>query len=55
MLVLVDGSYPDSLWRFLLGIARWEASLLAYLASPVDRYPPCTLETGPLSPAAPPS
>lgn len=55
VLVLVDGSYPDSLWRFLLGIVRWEASLFSYLASLVDRYPPFTLETGPLSPAAPTS
>jgi hypothetical protein len=55
VLVLVDGGYPDSLWRFLLGIVRWEACLLAYLASLVDRYPPFTLETGPLSPAAPSS
>jgi hypothetical protein len=55
VLVLVDGRYPDSLWRFLLGIVRWEACLLAYLASLVDRYPPFTLETGPLSPAAPSS
>ena len=55
VLVLVDGSYPHSLWRFLLGIVRWEASLLAYLASLVDRYPPFTLETGRLSPAAPSS
>ena len=55
VLVLVDGRYPDSLWRFLLGIVRWEACLLAYLASLVDRYPSFTLETGPLSPAAPSS
>jgi Domain of unknown function (DUF4389) len=38
--VLVDERYPDSLWRFLLGLVRWEARLLAYLASLVDRYPP---------------
>jgi hypothetical protein len=55
VLVLVDEKYPDSFWRFLLGIVRWEACLLAYLASLVDRYPPFTLETGSLSPAAPSS
>lgn len=55
VLVLADGSYPESVWRFLLGIVRWEACLLAYLASLVDHYPPFTLETGPLSPAAPTS
>lgn len=55
VLVLVNESYPASLWGFLLGLVRWEANLLAYLASLVDRYPPFTLETGPLSPAAPSS
>ena len=55
VLVLIDGNYPDSLWRFLLGIVRWEAYLLAYLVSLVDRYPPFTLETGPLAPPAPSS
>jgi hypothetical protein len=55
VLVLVDENYPDSLWRFLHGIVRWEACLLAYLASLVDRYPPFALETGSVSPAAPSS
>jgi hypothetical protein len=55
VLVLVDEKYPESVWRFVLGIVRWEACLLAYLASLVDRYPPFALETGSLSPAAPSS
>jgi Domain of unknown function (DUF4389) len=55
VLVLVTESYPESLWRFLLGLVRWEAYLLAYLASLVDRYPPYTLETGSGPPAAPSS
>jgi hypothetical protein len=55
VLVVVKGTYPEGMWRFLLGIVRWEACLLAYLASLVDRYPPFTLETGPVSPAAPAS
>jgi uncharacterized protein DUF4389 len=50
--VLVNETYPESLWRFLLGLVRWEAWLLAYLASLVDHYPPFTLETGSASPAA---
>jgi hypothetical protein len=52
--VLVDERYPESMWRFLRGIVRWEACLLAYLGSLVDRYPPFTLETGAVSPAASP-
>jgi Domain of unknown function (DUF4389) len=55
VLVLVNERYPDSLWRFLLGLVRWEACLLAYLASLVDRYPPFTLETASVSRAAPSS
>jgi hypothetical protein len=55
VLVLVDEKYPDGLWRLLLGIVRWEACLLAYLASLVDRYPPFAFETGSVSRAAPSS
>jgi hypothetical protein len=55
VLVLVDESYPDSMWRFLRGIVRWEACLFAYLASLVDRYPPFTFETGSVSSVAPSS
>jgi hypothetical protein len=44
--VLVNGTYPAGLWRFLRGLLRWEACLLAYLASLVDRYPSFWLETG---------
>ena len=45
VLILIDERYPESLWRFMLGIVRWEANLLAYLASLTDRYPPFTLQT----------
>ena len=55
VLVLANQRYPESLWRFQYGIVRWEACLLAYLASLTDRYPPFALETGSVSPAAPPS
>lgn len=50
---LVGGTYPEGMWRFLLGIVRWEACVLAYLASLVDRYPPFALQTASVSPAAP--
>lgn len=55
VLVLAGGTYPESLWHFLRGIVRWEACLVTYLASLVDRYPPFRLETGRLSPVAPSS
>jgi hypothetical protein len=53
VLVLVNGRYPEGMWRFLLGIVRWESCVLAYLASLVDRYPPFVLQTGSASSAAP--
>jgi Domain of unknown function (DUF4389) len=52
VLVLVNERYPEGMWKFLLGIVRWEAHLLAYLASLVDRYPPFSLDTGPVPSAA---
>jgi Domain of unknown function (DUF4389) len=55
VLVLVNERYPESAWRFLCGIIGWEACLFAYLASLTNRYPPFTLETGSVSPAAPSS
>ena len=46
IMVLVQENYPDGLYRFQLGILRWEARLLGYHASLVDAYPPFTLDTG---------
>jgi hypothetical protein len=43
--VLADERYPVGMWRFLRGLLRWEACVLAYLASLVDRYPPFTFES----------
>jgi hypothetical protein len=55
VLVLLRERYPESVWRFLCGIVRWEANVLAYLASLTDHYPPFTLETDSMSSAAPSS
>jgi Domain of unknown function (DUF4389) len=55
ILVLVNERYPDGAWRFLCGIVRWEANVLAYLASLTERYPPFSLERSSLSSAAPSS
>jgi Domain of unknown function (DUF4389) len=53
--VLVAERYPEGLWRFLRGLVRWYARVLAYLASLVGDYPPFSLDTGPAAPAAPAS
>jgi hypothetical protein len=41
--ILIAAGYPELLWRFQRAIVRWEARLLAYLASLVDAYPPFRL------------
>ena len=53
VLVFLTGSYPESWWPFLRGIVAWDARLMAYLPSLVDRYPPFSLEPGPPSRAVP--
>ncbi len=44
--VLLQENYSQGLWDFQLGINRWQARMLAYLASLVDEYPPFALDTG---------
>jgi hypothetical protein len=46
ILILVQESYPSAIYDFLRGLMRWEARLLAYLASLVEAYPPFALDTG---------
>jgi hypothetical protein len=46
--ILINEQYPESLWNFQCGVVRWEARLLAYLASLVDPYPPFAFDTGPV-------
>ena len=45
--ILILGSCPAGCWRFQLGIVRWEARLLGYLASVVETYPPFSFDTQP--------
>jgi hypothetical protein len=44
--ILIDETYPESLFGFQRGVIRWTARLLAYLASLVESYPPFSLDTG---------
>jgi hypothetical protein len=46
IMILIQEQYPEGLYNFQLGIMRWEARLLAYLASLVDPYPPFALVQG---------
>jgi hypothetical protein len=50
--ILANESYPSAIYDFLLGLNRWEARLLVYLASLVEEYPPFSLDTQALGEAA---
>lgn len=50
IMVLIQETYPEGMYNFQLGIMRWQARLLAYIASLVDPYPPFALDTGPEAP-----
>ncbi len=45
--ILIEETYPESLFGFQRGVVRWQARLLAYLASLVEPYPPFHLDTRP--------
>jgi hypothetical protein len=56
IMILIQETYPEGVYNFLRGVLRWEARLLAYVASLVDEYPPFVLDTGSEGAApAPPS
>ena len=45
--ILVKETYPERLFNYQRGVVRWEARLLAYLASLIESYPPFHLDTRP--------
>ncbi len=52
IMILVQESYPSSIFGFLRGYLRWQVRLYAYLAGLVQEYPPFALDTGEDGPAA---
>jgi hypothetical protein len=58
--ILASGTYPDWAFNFIRGYLKWNARVLAYMASLVDEYPPFSFEDGgatvaPSPPPAPPA
>ncbi len=41
--ILVAGTYPDSLYRFMVGVTRWSLNVNAYVLF-LDRYPPFSMD-----------
>ena len=54
--ILANGTYPDWAFNFIRGYLKWNARVLAYMASLVDEYPPFSFEDGsaPVATASPP-
>ena len=44
VMILIQETYPQSIYSFQRGVLRWEARVFAYLASLVDEYPPFALD-----------
>jgi Domain of unknown function (DUF4389) len=53
VMILVQESYPESLYDFQCGVVRWQARLLAYHSSLVGEYPPFAFDMGPRSSSPP--
>lgn len=48
--VLFTGTYPPSMFNYLVGLERWRARVSAYLLLQTDRYPPFSLDDDPSYP-----
>lgn len=52
--ILVNGTYPDWAFSYIRGYLKWNARVLAYMASLVDEYPPFSFDDGSAPMAATP-
>ena len=44
--ILFTGAYPEGLFKFNLGIMRWQANATAYMFLMRDEYPPFSFDAG---------
>ncbi len=42
--ILINGQYPEGLYKFGIGVFRWQTRVEAYMLLLVDQYPPFSLD-----------
>jgi hypothetical protein len=42
--ILINGSFPEGMHRFVVGVGRWSLRVQGYIAALTDKYPPFSLD-----------
>ncbi len=50
--VLFTGRYPEGIFKYMVGVMRWQLRVQAYVLLAADTYPPFTMDPDPSYPAS---